>query len=47
MKVVAFLNMIYKNVFFISGHKNLSHSYPDSAQAWFYSTMLALDLKES
>lgn len=44
MKVFSFPKMTYKNIFVISAHKNLSGSYPDSAQAWFYSTMLALDL---
>lgn len=47
MKVLAFLKMVYNNIFFNSAHKNLSGSYPDFAQAWFYSTMLALDLTES
>lgn len=47
MKVAAFLKIIYKNILFISAHKNLSCSYPDAAQVGFYSTMLALDLTES
>lgn len=46
MKVLAFHKTIYKNIFVISAHKNLSGSYPDSAQAWFYFTMLVLDLTE-